>query len=229
MKKILVIASIFLIIFVAGCARGDGQAEQEGDSGEQGAKDYSFPKVNPSALDGKKIYEMNCIGCHGKEGDGLGDLSAELDPKPADFNRDLTRNAKPYEYFDTVSKGKDGTAMQAWKDEMNEVSIWDVVFYVWTYRTDDLDIDDGKETYGIECVRCHGEEGDGVGAYSKDYTPPPTDFTDLKFMVGKSDNEFYTSVFDGKEGTGMKAFGAELGNEKVTHAVDYIRSFSYEF
>ena len=58
--------------------------------------------------------------------------------------------------------------------------------------------------------------------------PQQSDIT-LKRRMPKSDNEFYTSVFDGRERTGMKAFGTEFGSEKVTHAVDYIRSFSYEF
>ena len=43
MKPQILLLGILAVVFVAGCARGDGQAEQEGDNGEQGAKDYSFP------------------------------------------------------------------------------------------------------------------------------------------------------------------------------------------
>lgn len=36
-------------------------------------------------VEGQKAYETHCIGCHGAEGDGVGDAAVFLNPKPRNF------------------------------------------------------------------------------------------------------------------------------------------------
>ena len=44
------------------------------------------PKKTPELLaQGKKLYEQNCVTCHGPKGDGKGQLGAALKPAPSDF------------------------------------------------------------------------------------------------------------------------------------------------
>jgi mono/diheme cytochrome c family protein len=37
----------------------------------------------------------------------------------------------------------------------------------------------GQEMYAIYCIGCHGEDGRGIGSYSRDCTVPPADLTQL--------------------------------------------------
>ena len=54
------------------------------------------------AAAGKKVYEVNCVACHGTTGKGDGPVGAALNPKPRDFS---TAEFK----FDTNGDGKVGT------------------------------------------------------------------------------------------------------------------------
>lgn len=68
-----------------GLALAGGAASAEGD---------------PAA--GKKIYETNCLSCHGPEGKGKGPVGAALNPSPRDFTQ---ANFK----FDADEDGTAGT------------------------------------------------------------------------------------------------------------------------
>jgi mono/diheme cytochrome c family protein len=43
------------------------------------------PKTPELLAQGKKLYENNCVQCHGPNGDGKGWKAAELKKKPRDF------------------------------------------------------------------------------------------------------------------------------------------------
>ena len=74
MGKILrVIVVVSLLLFLLGTAL---------------AKDPSPPKKTPELLSqGKKLYDQNCVTCHGPKGDGKGQLGAALKPAPSDFTK----------------------------------------------------------------------------------------------------------------------------------------------
>ncbi|WP_395744006.1 c-type cytochrome [Prosthecobacter sp.] len=79
----------------------------------------------PQALDfnlymqGKYVYERNCIVCHGARGDGNGELSATLKPKPRSFREGMFKfRSTPYGMLPTdadlrrtITHGLSGTAM----------------------------------------------------------------------------------------------------------------------
>ena len=46
----------------------------------------------PSAIDGKAMFETYCTSCHGKEGKGDGPAGSALKTKPADLTRISARN-----------------------------------------------------------------------------------------------------------------------------------------
>lgn len=79
---------------------------------------------------GKTLFEVQCAMCHGKTGDGTGDLAATLKlsvPKLGDPARDpkLTDG----EYFWIVSEGC-GTHMKGEKARMAEETRWHLVSYL---------------------------------------------------------------------------------------------------
>lgn len=73
---------------------------------------------------GKKAYEIRCSGCHGIKGDGNGEATPFLSPKPRDFTsgvfkfRSSALGTLPsdQDLMATISKGIAGTSMPAFPD-----------------------------------------------------------------------------------------------------------------
>ncbi|MBL4614001.1 MAG: c-type cytochrome [Magnetovibrio sp.] len=71
---------------------------------------------------GAGVYEENCSGCHGGDGEGVADMFPPLkDTKVA--------NGPLAEHLKVVLHGKEDTAMQAWKDELGADSIAAVITF----------------------------------------------------------------------------------------------------
>ncbi len=83
-------------------------------------------KGNPKA--GKIMFEKNCIGCHGKNGEGLGAMSRV--PNFTDAKSMMGRTDK--ELFDKITNGGKGTGMPAWGSLLSELDRWNLVAYIRT-------------------------------------------------------------------------------------------------
>jgi mono/diheme cytochrome c family protein len=103
------------------------------------AKDTIPPKKTPELLSqGKKLYEQNCITCHGSKGDGKGQLGAALKPVPSDF----TKSFKQWTYakgdlnkaFEVISKGIPNTSMVKW-DQLSEQERWALAYVIVDFST----------------------------------------------------------------------------------------------
>lgn len=92
------------------------------------------PKKTPELLaEGKKLYEQNCVTCHGPKGDGKGQLGAALKPPPRDFNipfKQWTHSKGDLKkVFEVITKGKPNTSMVKW-DQLSEQERWALVYFV---------------------------------------------------------------------------------------------------
>lgn len=88
----------------------------------------------PSLVNGKKIFEENCVSCHGENGDGNGPAAVMLNPKPANFLDDtLMSSISSFQIYNTIRLGINGTAMKP-LDELNDKQVWDAAFYVSSLR-----------------------------------------------------------------------------------------------
>jgi mono/diheme cytochrome c family protein len=97
------------------------------------------PKKTPELLaQGKKLYEQNCMPCHGPKGDGKGPAGALLKPPPRDFNRPLSQwtysKGDLKKVFDVISKGIPNTSMVKW-DQLSEQDRWALVYFVEGFAT----------------------------------------------------------------------------------------------
>jgi len=98
------------------------------------AQATKIPKKTPELLSrGKKLYEQNCVPCHGQKGDGKGAAGVALKPPPRDFNIPLSQwtysKGDLKKTFDVISKGVPNTGMVKW-DHLSEEDRWGLVFYV---------------------------------------------------------------------------------------------------
>ncbi len=97
--------------------------------------DEAVKKVNPvkasaaGLAHAKKVFGYNCAMCHGKNGDGQGDLAGDMKLKLKDWRdpaslKDMTDG----ELFYIISKGKG--QMPAGEQQMKPDEIWTMVIYI---------------------------------------------------------------------------------------------------
>ena len=76
---------------------------------------------------GARVYEANCVQCHGVNGDGRGTAVAELVVAPTDFRRQQASLAATLR---AMREGMIGTRMAVWTDRLDANEILAVAHYV---------------------------------------------------------------------------------------------------
>ncbi len=92
------------------------------------------PKKTPDLISlGKKLYDQNCVPCHGAKGEGKGALAATLTPHPSDFALPLkdwpNTKGDPEKIFQVITKGIPNSAMVGWP-QVSEKERWGLVYRV---------------------------------------------------------------------------------------------------
>ena len=83
---------------------------------------------------GKAIFQAKCVTCHGAQGKGDGPIGKQLKPPAGDFTSAESKKKSDAELLDVIQNGKPKTAMVAWKSQLSEAEIQDVLAYVLTLR-----------------------------------------------------------------------------------------------
>jgi mono/diheme cytochrome c family protein len=148
---------------------------------------------------GKHVYERNCLGCHGVDGDGNGPAAKRLITKPRDFTtgiykfRTTDSGSLPMEgdLHRTITQGLARVSMPAFP-LMTERDKLSVIEYIKNFYPDwerkkvqrevvpvplapnNLDreqrIKRGRVVYAnMQCWKCHGTDGAGKGATQTEY------------------------------------------------------------
>lgn len=87
------------------------------------------PDEWPDIKQGKSIYQNKCAQCHGKKGEGDGPSASVLEPKPTNFVKDSINDISPFQAFNVIRLGIEGTSMRAF-DELSDKEIWQTSFYL---------------------------------------------------------------------------------------------------
>ena len=141
------------------------------------------------AASGKKEYRKYCVGCHGQDGDGLGENAQWIDPKPRDFTaaifkcRSTPTGTLPTDddLGNSIHRGFVNTNMPSWLPLTGQVRA-DLVAYVKSFsprwsQGHGTPITIPAETPAtvesmlrgrvlfqkMECWKCHGPAGHGDG------------------------------------------------------------------
>jgi mono/diheme cytochrome c family protein len=93
----------------------------------------TLPASTVNISDGKRLYQMQCLACHGKAGDGDGLAGKQLVPSPANlaFTRRLPLATDAF-FFWTISEGGRpfGSAMPAFGERLSDDEIWQITHYI---------------------------------------------------------------------------------------------------
>lgn len=86
----------------------------------------------------------------------------------------------------------------------------------------------GEEVYKTSCVTCHGTDLRGDGPLSEDLNPPPADFTQPHTFV-HSDADLIFWIQNGKQGTAMPGYDAQLTDQEMRDVVAFIQRWQEDY
>lgn len=131
---------------------------------------------------GNLLFTQNCAACHGALGDGAGPAARGLLPRPANLRESRYSTQA---LASALWNGVAGSSMPAWR-EFSATDLASLVTHVQALhaqpedavRPEDLSLlARGATVYAVNCVSCHGANGDGNGPAAKALLPRPADLT----------------------------------------------------
>jgi cytochrome c oxidase cbb3-type subunit III len=174
------------------------------------------------------LYHDYCSVCHGDKGDGRSRAQNSLVPPPRDFTApDSSTQLSRARMIDSISNGRPGTAMTAYKTQLNQKEIEALTDYVRSSFMQGSSVSDnsrGRAVFAKNCSVCHGEKGDGRSRAQASLMPPPRDFTSAASKSELTQQRMITSVTYGRPDTAMAGFKSQLSASDISAVVDYIRS-----
>jgi mono/diheme cytochrome c family protein len=79
---------------------------------------------------GKRLYQRNCLRCHGPALDGKGPDAASTSVPPANFRTYLSRLKDDAEFEKTIKQGKQFLGMHSWEDTFSDEQMRDLIAYI---------------------------------------------------------------------------------------------------
>lgn len=174
-----------------------------------------------------RLYLSYCSVCHGEKGDGKSRAQNSLNPPPRDFTSTPADQLPRNRMIEAVTNGKPGTAMAAWRTQLQPQQIEALVDYVRATFLPATTVPDsglGRQVFIKNCAVCHGEKGDGRSRAQNSLNPPPRDFTAASAKVELGVQRMLTSITFGRADTAMAGFKTRLSPQDIQAVVAYIRS-----
>lgn len=213
MKKILIGTYILIIIGIIFCIGNSGL----------------FNSENSKAIAaGEKVYNQNCLTCHGETGKGEGSKAGT-----AVNNQHFLSSVSDKDLYNYVKYGRDGTGMPAYGPRLSEKDLKNLVAFMRDWQTEEIDFDvpkaisgdplRGEKQYNLYCLNCHGEAGAGKLKMGTALTNP-------LYLKYTTDKQIWIDIAYGREetrmGPSLKGLeGARQLKEKdISDIVAYIRS-----
>jgi copper transport protein len=93
-----------------------------------------IPISAASVTAGEKLFQANCVVCHGVDGRGDGPMAQTLNPPPADLTASHVDAHTDGDMFGWIENGYPGSAMPGFSGQLSETEIWQLVNYVRSLR-----------------------------------------------------------------------------------------------
>jgi mono/diheme cytochrome c family protein len=135
MRKSFLIVSAFLLLVFPVLAQQGQTPPKSAPPAEYKIPPEAERQVNPvkptseSIALGKKMYGYDCAMCHGKNGDGKGDLAADMKAKVTDFSDPgALKDATDGDLFYIIKNGKGEMPPEG--ERVKPTELWNLVNYV---------------------------------------------------------------------------------------------------
>lgn len=188
-----------------------------------------FGSSNSKAVSaGEKVYNKNCLICHGETGKGEGAKAGT-----ALNNQIFLNSVSDKDLYNYVKYGREGTGMPAYGPRLSEKELQTVVAYMRNWQSEDSnykvpktisgDPDLGLKQYNVYCLNCHGEAGAGKIKMGTTLANP-------QFLKYSTDKQLWIWTAYGREETrmGPSLKGLEgvrqLREQDISDIVSYLRS-----
>jgi mono/diheme cytochrome c family protein len=130
-KAALIVFALLFLACVLGAQQSPPPAKPPAEykvSAEDAQKENPVKPTPESLAKGKKTYAIDCAMCHGDNGDGKGDLAADM-KNVTDFTApDAMKNRTDGELFYIMRKGKGDMPPEG--DRAKNDDIWNLVNYI---------------------------------------------------------------------------------------------------
>jgi mono/diheme cytochrome c family protein len=125
-------AALTLLVPVGINGAAANQIKHPWQAPEAAVKVKNPVKVTPAGLRAAaRLYQQNCVICHGKTGASNGPAATSLPQKPANFtDAKMMKKATDGELFWKMSTGR--APMPSWQDRLSETQRWQLVSYLRT-------------------------------------------------------------------------------------------------
>jgi mono/diheme cytochrome c family protein len=85
-----------------------------------------------ATAEGKKLYSQMCAICHGNKGKGDGIGATALNPKPANYSKEVVQGQSDGAIYWKLSTGR--TPMASYKEILTPIKRWQLVNYIRTFK-----------------------------------------------------------------------------------------------
>ena len=128
-KTLLVLLALLFFGFALWAQKPKDQPPAENKIPPEAAARVNSVKPSPESLaKGKKLYGFDCAMCHGKDGDGKGDMASDMKNVTDFTNPDALKNRTDGELFYVIRKGKGDMPPEG--DRAKDDDIWNLVNYI---------------------------------------------------------------------------------------------------
>ncbi len=131
-KTTLVLLASFCFVFASWAQQDQPPAKapaQENKMPPEAAAKANPVKPGPESLaKGKKLYGFDCAMCHGKDGDGKGDMATDMKNVTDFTNPEALKNRTDGELFYVLRHGKGEMPPEG--DRAKDDDIWHLVNYI---------------------------------------------------------------------------------------------------
>ncbi|WP_419956158.1 c-type cytochrome [Neobacillus niacini] len=188
-----------------------------------------FSSKNAAAIAaGEKIYNKQCLICHGESGKGEGKNAGT-----AINNQNYLNTVSDKDIFNSVKFGREGTAMPSYGPRLSDEELKNVVAFVRNWQSKEIEFDvpktisgdvvNGEKLYNVYCINCHGEAGAGKVKMGTALSNP-------QYLKYTTDKQIWIATAYGREDTRMaptlKGLDGvrQLKLDEITDIVSYIRT-----
>ncbi|WP_066060635.1 c-type cytochrome [Neobacillus soli] len=187
-------------------------------------------KDSKAATAGEKVYNKQCLLCHGETGKGEG-----ANAGTALNNQHFLNTVSNKDLYNYIKHGRIGTAMPAYGPRLSEKDLNNLVAFIRNWQTKEIEMEvprtiagdpeNGKKQYNVYCMNCHGEAGAGKFKMGPALANP-------QYLKYTTDKQIWTDTAYGREETrmGPSLKGLEgvrqLKKADISDIVSYIRSIN---